>query len=374
MTSFYQDHGLQQMEQSKSSNQALEMKQLRERISSAQNEEQELREACQEFEAVFIQKMWEQMRETVPQEGYLHSQEKDMYMSMFDEKLSQEMAGSGGGIGLADMLFEHLKGHVQESNVEASSNTPTQLGPVGGGQNLPPETDAENENPASGKEHDLKVREILDMNISPRERAEMLAGQIEVNFGNRVPEPPELKPESDEPRDPERRDTQMDLEAVQEPDSLKESEPEPQQESNDLPPLEMPVQGEVSSEFGWREDPFTGEQAWHPGIDFAVEEGTPVKAAWPGEVTFAGEDGGYGQKVVVEHPQGWESVYAHNSDNLVQEGDVVQQGQEIALSGNSGRSTGPHLHFEVRQGDMAWNPNLIKDRMLAGLDIGEPET
>jgi len=359
MSSAIANQGMDQLQQGRSSSRDAEVKNLQERFGAGKGDKEELRKASQEFEAIFIQRMWEQMRETVPQDGYLHSDEKEMYMSMFDEKVSVEMAKSGG-IGLADMIFDQLSGQVEKSNMDASSDTLPNMRQNSQGQNLP--TPEEEGNPRDDTEHNLRVQRILDMNIPSDRKAEMLAGQIESAFGGKKPEVPELMPDSTP------GDSLDSLEAAQPVE--KDGEDDPQS----LPPLQYPVQGQVSSGFGWREDPFTGEQAWHAGIDFAVEEGTPVKAGWPGEVVFADKDGGYGNKVILEHPNGWKTVYAHNSENLVQEGDRVDQGQEIARSGNTGRSTGPHLHFEVRQGDMAWDPNLIKDRMLAGLDIGHTES
>lgn len=110
----------------------------------------------------------------------------------------------------------------------------------------------------------------------------------------------------------------------------------------------VPVSGPLSSEFGWRTDPFTGAQAFHTGIDFAVPQGTPVKSIGPGEVVFSGFKTGYGEIVEVDHGQGLISRYAHNENNLVKTGDVVGPGTVIAQSGKSGRSTGPHLHLEIR--------------------------
>ncbi|HDQ40726.1 MAG TPA: M23 family metallopeptidase [Desulfonatronum sp.] len=141
-----------------------------------------------------------------------------------------------------------------------------------------------------------------------------------------------------------------------------------------LPPMQWPLQSRVSSGFGWRNDPFTGERAWHAGVDLVAAMGTPVQAAWDGRVVFAGERGGYGKMVVLEHDGGWRTYYAHNDANKARVGDQVHAGQTIATVGASGRSTGPHLHFEIRQGNLAWNPKQIRDRLLAGLPIGRPDS
>jgi len=117
-----------------------------------------------------------------------------------------------------------------------------------------------------------------------------------------------------------------------------------------------PVLGRLSSDFGWREDPFSGAAAFHTGIDIAVPSGTPVKSIGPGEVIFSGNKPGYGEIVEIDHGQGLISRYAHNSGNLVKTGDHVGHGEIIAQSGMSGRSTGPHLHLEIRHQGRPINP------------------
>lgn len=113
---------------------------------------------------------------------------------------------------------------------------------------------------------------------------------------------------------------------------------------------------EVTSEFGTRSDPFSHRQEQHNGIDLAVPSGTVVRAAQPGEVVFSGWQSGYGQTVVVRHADRAETLYAHNSSLLVKEGDVVGPRTVIAKSGSTGRTTGPHLHFEVRANGVAVDP------------------
>lgn len=115
----------------------------------------------------------------------------------------------------------------------------------------------------------------------------------------------------------------------------------------------MPVRtGYVTSTYGYRTDPFTGRAAFHPGIDFAGPEGTNVYAVAPGIVTWAGERSGYGNMVEVNHGDGVSTRYAHASRVVVKVGDLVGKDQLVAYMGSTGRSTGPHLHYEVlRNGD-----------------------
>lgn len=105
----------------------------------------------------------------------------------------------------------------------------------------------------------------------------------------------------------------------------------------------------VTSEFGWRADPFTGETKFHRGVDLAAAYGSDVRAFGPGVVTSAADRPGYGLTVVVDHGLGRETLYAHLSALDVAPGDPVSAGQRIARSGNSGRATGAHLHFEARE-------------------------
>jgi murein DD-endopeptidase MepM/ murein hydrolase activator NlpD len=106
-------------------------------------------------------------------------------------------------------------------------------------------------------------------------------------------------------------------------------------------------QGFISSYFGERQDPFSGHQAFHRGVDFASEAGSPVVAVAAGVVTFAGEREGYGTMVEINHGDGYVTRYGHNQSNLVTVGQTVTRGETIALMGSTGRSTGPHVHFEV---------------------------
>jgi lipoprotein NlpD len=115
-------------------------------------------------------------------------------------------------------------------------------------------------------------------------------------------------------------------------------------------PLVWPVRGVLISGFGAR------DREHHEGVDLACPEGTPVFAAEAGEVLFAGEQRGYGNLVLVGHARGLVTVYAHNSENLVEQGERVLRGQPIARVGRSGNATGPHLHFEVRVGSRPRDP------------------
>ena len=116
------------------------------------------------------------------------------------------------------------------------------------------------------------------------------------------------------------------------------------------------LQGWISSYFGGRADPFDGRAAFHKGVDFAAPEGSKVVAVASGVVTWSRDRFGYGKIVEINHGNGLVTRYAHNQRLLVKVGDTVQKGQAIALIGSTGRSTGPHLHFEVLKSGRAVNP------------------
>ena len=109
-----------------------------------------------------------------------------------------------------------------------------------------------------------------------------------------------------------------------------------------------PVQGEITSYYGWRTHPIFGTTRYHSGYDIACDTGTPIVAADSGTVVYSGWLGGYGYCVMIDHGGGLVSLYGHNSELWVSEGQYVQQGETIALAGSTGWSTGPHCHFEAR--------------------------
>lgn len=124
-----------------------------------------------------------------------------------------------------------------------------------------------------------------------------------------------------------------------------------------LIPTMVPVEGGwYSSNYGWRIDPFTGQRAFHEGVDFMAEQGTSVKAAAGGVVVFSEYHPQYGNMIEIDHGNELITRYAHNSTLLVKVGEVVLRGAKIAEVGRTGRATGTHLHFEVRQRGASQNP------------------
>lgn len=155
-------------------------------------------------------------------------------------------------------------------------------------------------------------------------------------------------------------DAEVDLEEIKKQDeltsliaSMKETssslitEIEDELEYLEALPDNVPLEGRISSGFGYRRHPITGLRSFHYGVDITGDRGTPVQAAGSGVVTFSGWSGDFGKVVIISHGYGYESVYAHNDKLLVEVGDVVQKGDIITKVGSTGRSTGPHLHFEI---------------------------
>jgi murein DD-endopeptidase MepM/ murein hydrolase activator NlpD len=132
-------------------------------------------------------------------------------------------------------------------------------------------------------------------------------------------------------------------------------------------PYRLPVAGHgvrVTSKYGVRHDPFTGRLARHTGLDIPAPHGTPILASGGGRVVSAGYKGAYGHAVVIDHGDGLSTLYGHASRLLVRAGDVVMPNQQIALVGSTGRSTGPHLHFEVIRHGVRVEPRQYLSHVL----------
>lgn len=123
-----------------------------------------------------------------------------------------------------------------------------------------------------------------------------------------------------------------------------------------MTPSIWPAEGHLTSTFGYRVSPFTGKAILHAGLDIANRSGTPVIAPARGTVTFVGRQGGYGNCIIIDHGNAITTRYAHLASQAVTEGQVVERGDLVGAIGNTGRSTGPHLHYEVRVGGVPVNP------------------
>ena len=138
-------------------------------------------------------------------------------------------------------------------------------------------------------------------------------------------------------------------------------------------PSIWPVDGRLMGGFGGRTDPFSGEGAYHTGVDLSAPIGTPVHATADGRIQFAGFYHGYGRLVVVNHGNNYETYYAHLSRMDVMEGQEIRQGEILGRVGSSGRSTGPHLHYEVRIGSTPVNPYRFLHKPVAAEQVAKNE-
>ena len=127
-------------------------------------------------------------------------------------------------------------------------------------------------------------------------------------------------------------------------------------------PTTRPTDSYVTSDFGYRMHPVLGGRAHHNGIDFEADIGDPVRSAGNGLIKFAGWKAGFGNVVEIDHQNGYVTLYAHNSAFVVKEGDIVRAGQVVAKAGSTGRSTGPHVHFEVHKEGRPVNPRVFLDK------------
>lgn len=129
----------------------------------------------------------------------------------------------------------------------------------------------------------------------------------------------------------------------------------------DAKPDMWPVTGRITSAFGYRKHPISKRRDFHKGIDIANKSGTEIVAAGSGIVTYSGWNGNYGKVIIIDHGYGYKTAYAHNKNNIVKVGDRVKKGQPIAELGSTGRSTGPHVHFEIRYNGQHIDPIQVLD-------------
>jgi murein DD-endopeptidase MepM/ murein hydrolase activator NlpD len=271
---------------------------------SAERKQMEVRRAAVEFESLLLTYFTAALHpEKEEEEDSLFSSSADsMYRQMFSEEVARTLAKSGD-IGLADAVLRQLGAGAERKSLASKAIEIARL-VRDGREDLAPE---------------FKARAMeLD-----RKAASMFARPLR---GGRPAE-----------NNYENNKEEIDL--------------------------QLPVDGQITSTFGSRRDPFQGTLRRHNGVDIAAPSGTPIQAAAAGTVIFAGRRGGYGNLVEIDHPDGRRTRYAHAAEILVARGQEVAEGQTIATVGSTGRSTGPHLHFEVTENGTRVNPMdiLAKD-------------
>ncbi|MBF0480351.1 MAG: peptidoglycan DD-metalloendopeptidase family protein [Desulfovibrionaceae bacterium] len=290
---------------------------LRTSLTPRESDEKKLRGACQGFESVFVNKLLSQMRSSLPKEGLLHSKYEEQYLSMFDQELADKIS-KDGGVGIAQMMYDQLSAKLHPAKPEGS--------------------------PQSG---DIYAKHAVSR--FPQHKSQDLHGDVTAKDGMRSLAAANRRAPGESSQAGETGQSQAAATGAQ-PGAA----------------MATPCDGTVSSGFGWRSDPVSGQSDWHSGVDIQAPKGTAVDACWDGKVVFAGERGGYGKCVVIEHSGGWQSIYGHNSNIVAQVGQAVRAGQKIAEVGSTGKATGAHLHFELRQDGVAHDPIGVQMAALGG--------
>ena len=263
------------------------------------------KEAVHQFESYLVQMMVREMRKSVPK-GIFDSPSMDMFVDLLDQSLAEQIT-EAGGLGFADALERSLgmRG-MEESDLLSEGSFSSQIERALSGTTMGGAASMSSSALSSSalSEHSLhSLDDVAHLPLPKLPSSEIFQG---------LPDAPAK--------------------------------------------TVFPVDGRISSRFGHRIDPIDGHHAHHKGLDIAATEGTTIKAMRAGTVTFSGTQGGYGKVVIVDHGDGLESRYAHCAQLDVRVGQRVIAGSPIATVGSTGRSTGPHLHLEVRKDGVAVNP------------------
>lgn len=314
-----------------------------------------LRKVAEQFEAVLLMQLTSALNgSSDDSEDSLFGSDggSDLAKKMFSEQMATAMA-KGGGIGLADLIMKKLQGNSVQPTDNKSNPLQKSLSAV---------------NEIRKSNNQIKqTNNYLPTNYVRNDYGQNNA--VEETTMNSAPQI--FLPEAEALTNTRARiiaDKPITYsEDVSAPNEV--YSPSPVSASSPLSPkavsFQMPTNGRISSSFGNRFHPIDKRVKFHGGLDIAVPTGTRVNSAADGVVAFAGQKGGYGNLVIIQHPDGRETRYGHLQKILVSEGDPVSAGQEIAKSGSTGKSTGPHLHFEIRENGQVVNPMKILSNVLA---------
>ncbi len=286
---------------------------------TAPSEARAVRHAAMEFEALLLKQLTAALNPTEEEgDGLFGSNEGSFYKQMFSEQLATAMARQGG-VGLADVIVQRLSGKAAA------------VAPRGAQRALEMARLVREDSPAATPGEQ-------------RTATQQQGAAQPVTLGVSIPVPRELPALSGSAAA-----APVAPAALSAPTAASLARNAPMAAAPAAVALHLPLKGRVSSGFGVRHDPLHGRIRRHTGVDIAAAQGTPIAAAAAGKVVFAGRRGGYGNLVEIEHADGQRTRYAHTARMLVKVGDEVKPGQAIATVGSTGRSTGPHLHFEVKK-------------------------
>ena len=335
---------------------------------SGQSQEAILRTAKQ-FEAVLLMQLTSLLNDTKDEndEDALFGNEggSGLAKQMFSEQLATTMAESGG-IGLSQIIMQQ----IGAKNVKAPSISIVN-------EAFPKAMSAVGEIKNNGISLDKKSVPLVNKTEKIKPLSERFSGKISGNINDVEV----VSTFSDKYQTSNVKQTlQINGKIVEQP--LSQFMPDLNSNSSEVvyevaPPraiessksvennnLQMPVNGRISSNFGNRFHPIDKVVKFHDGIDIAAPKGTAVTAAADGIVTFAGPRKGYGNLVIIKHADGKETRYGHADKILAKEGDQVKVGESIATVGSTGKSTGPHVHFEVRENGQSVNPRKFLSNVL----------
>ena len=276
-------------------------------------EREQIAHLAQEFEAMFISEMMRGMRESLLSEEDAEGLGADTMTDTFDTEFGRSMS-SAGGLGLASVMLEGLRKLTGDASGTAPASAPISIG-----------------SPAAASSLSTLARSTIVSSAKPRTSASSILGAV-----------------ADTPADVTRSELTAAVEAHA---ASQESAADWASVAAASPVRTLP--GPVTSKFGWRADPFSGRPQFHAGTDIRLAYGHDVQSVAAGRVRSVDEQSGYGLTVVIDHGHGIETRYAHLSKASVKAGERVDSGQVVARSGNSGRSTGPHLHLEARRNGRA---------------------
>lgn len=317
-----------------------------------------LRQAARQFEAILLTQLTSALNGTNDDEDSLFGGDGGSALAkqLFSEQLATTMADSGG-VGLSDLILQQFganssKNSIGKSGLAGVASTVKEIksGEVSDYKNSAPAINKNAkfeppDNNFSVNSNDLEIISTLEDEIRLNPDDEVSRYKLNGEFLSTTR--PRIVPNH----------------ALEE-NKINSSANNFPAAAVDRMNFQMPVKGRISSGFGNRVHPIDKIVKFHAGIDIAAPKGTPIGAAAEGVVTFAGWRKGYGNLVIVRHADGRETRYGHAEKIFVKEGDEVFAGKPVALVGSTGKSTGPHLHFEVRENGSPVNPRDFLSNVL----------
>lgn len=326
-------------------------------VKGGQQNDQALRQAAKQFEAVLLMQLTSALNSSSSDdEDLLFGSDggSDLAKKMFSEHLATAMS-EAGGVGLAETILEQfgVSSNEKLQNKNPFSNAMAAVREI--------RQDASPINNSQGKtsgfeliNRSAKIEPVIDnFGTGDLNSAEIISVSTDTNYAQEEWRKPFSESGEINMNNP--------LQGISQGGIISNINPA---NSSSATAFQMPTIGRISSDFGSRFHPIDKRTKFHGGIDIAAPRGTEISAAADGIVKFAGRKGGYGNMVIIEHADGRQTRYAHADTLIVKKGDKVSVGQPIATVGSTGKATGPHLHFEVRENGKPVNPYNVLSNVL----------